>query len=178
MVTLPPLHYQDIKDLPYILQEYLRILRQIVMNGLLNHNDLQNIQGGSATERYHLSASQAAILNNTTSGKYTPTLTNVTNLDASTAYECQYIRVGNNVTVAGKVDIDPTAAAAIELGISLPVASNFGAQEDCGGTAASPTNASAQAIRADSANDRAALVGIASHTNNQSYFFTFTYEII
>lgn len=33
-------------------------LRNLVNNTLLNHNDLQNIQGGSASERYHLTSGQ------------------------------------------------------------------------------------------------------------------------
>lgn len=33
-------------------------LRNIVNSTLVNHNDLQNIQGGGATERYHLTAGQ------------------------------------------------------------------------------------------------------------------------
>src|SRR5438552_1367658 len=37
------------------------------------------------------------------SGSYTPRLTNVANLSASTAYTCQWMRVGNTVTVSGKV---------------------------------------------------------------------------
>ncbi len=33
-------------------------LRNLINNALPNHNDLLNIQGGSATERYHLTAAQ------------------------------------------------------------------------------------------------------------------------
>ena len=113
-------------------------------------------------------------------GVYTPTLTNVANLDASTAYQCQWMRVGTVVTVSGKVDIDPTlASVATQLGISLPVASNFGAEEDCGGTAA--PNAVIDnpcAIRADAANDRAELNYVNASVANHAMFFSFTYRII
>src|SRR5439155_66361 len=44
------------------------------------------------------------------SGTYTPTLTNSVNVAASTAYTCQYLRVGSVVTVSGQMDIDPTGA--------------------------------------------------------------------
>jgi hypothetical protein len=58
------------------------------------------------------------------SGTYTPTLSNTTNIAASAAFVCQYQRVGNVVTVSGRVNITPTAASvASELGISLPIAS-------------------------------------------------------
>jgi hypothetical protein len=50
-------------------------------------------------------------LSDVVSGSYTPTLVNVANLDASTAYSCQYVRVGSVVIVSGQVDVDPTAAA-------------------------------------------------------------------
>ena len=113
-------------------------------------------------------------------GKYTPTLTNVANLDASTAYECQYIRAGNIVMVSGKVSVDPTLnATSTQLGISLPFASNFGAQEDCAGSAHAPGVAGmGAAILADAANDRAQLQFISNDTTNQAMYFTFMYEII
>ncbi len=110
---------------------------------------------------------------------YTPTLTNVTNLDASTAYQCQYMRVGSVVTVSGKVDVDPTAAGAARLGISLPIASDFGAEEDCGGVAFAPGLAGEGcAISADNINNRADMRWIAVDTTNAPRFFTFTYRII
>lgn len=201
--NLPPLNYQEFKDLPYSVQEYLRILRGIVVGAIsgavpwasvdksgsnLNeivardHADLQNMQGGSAGQRYHLTSAQeasVAALPVFASGTYTPTLFNVANVAASTAYQCQYMRLGSVVTVSGKVDIDPTAAAATQLGISLPVASNLGAQEDCAGTAAASGIAGqVAAIRGDAANNRAELVYIAVDLTNQPMYFTFTFEVI
>lgn len=113
-------------------------------------------------------------------GTSTPTLTNVANLDGSTAYEVQYIRVGNTVTVSGRVDIDPTSAAtSTQLGISLPVASNFGAIEDCAGTAfASGVANQGAAILADTVNDRAQMQFISGDLTNQAMYFTFTYQVI
>lgn len=115
-----------------------------------------------------------------TSGTYTPTLTNASNLDGSTAYLCQYLRVGNSVTVSGKVDVDPTApGASTTLAISLPIASNFGSTGDCGGTASSSTiSGIAAAIRADNTNDVAKLQFIATDVTNSTLWFSFTYRII
>jgi hypothetical protein len=117
---------------------------------------------------------------NMQSGTYTPTLTNVANLDGSTAYQCQYMRLGNVVTVSGKVDINPTlTATSTQLGISLPVASNLGAAEDCAGTAVSPTIAGMSgAILGDTTNDRAQLQFMSSDINSNAMYFTFTYEVI
>lgn len=112
------------------------------------------------------------------SGTYTPGLTNVTNVAASTAYLCQWIRVGNVVTVSGKVDIDATGTGATELGIALPIASAMTVEENLGGTASSAALASlSAAVRADATNDRAAVVFVATSLTNDSYFFTFTYLI-
>lgn len=120
-------------------------------------------------------------ISNIISGVYTPTLTNVTNVAASTAYECQYIRVGSVVTVSGKLDIDQTGAGAYEVGISLPIASNLGAEEDCSGVGAGRNAAitgSAIYIMADVANNRASFNGSDTDVSNHSHFFSFTYSII
>ncbi len=116
----------------------------------------------------------------TASGVYTPTLFNVANVAASTAYQCQYARVGSVVTVSGKVDVDPTlAATSTQVGISLPVASNIGALEDCCGTAfASGIAAQGAAILGDMTNDRAQMQWISSDITNQSMYFHFQYRII
>jgi hypothetical protein len=42
------------------------------------------------------------------SGTYTPTWTGLTNVDSITAYSCQYLRVGDTVTVSGYVGINAT----------------------------------------------------------------------
>jgi hypothetical protein len=114
------------------------------------------------------------------SGVYTPTLTNVANLSASTAYECQYLRMGSTVTVSGKVDIDPVAGATqTQLGITLPIVSNLGAVEDCAGVAFCPTIAAqGAAILGDSVNNRAQLEYISGDVTNQPFYFTFSYQII
>lgn len=113
------------------------------------------------------------------SGTFTPTLTNTTNVAASTAYLSQWIRVGNVITVTGKVDIDVTSAAATELNISLPIASLLANEQNLAGTANSAAAAAlSAAIRADATNDRAAVVFVATSLTNDSYFFTFTYTVL
>lgn len=110
---------------------------------------------------------------------YTPTLTNVTNLDGSTAFQCHYIRVGDVVHVAGKFQANPTAAAATELGMSLPIASNLlSADEQLAGTAFCPGVQQGAAIQADATNNRASINWVANDTANRAFQFTFTYRII
>lgn len=115
------------------------------------------------------------------SGTYTPELFNTTNVAVSANYQCQWLRVGNVVTVSGKVDIDPTLAGNTVLGISLPIASNLGSDEDLAGAASAP-GAAAQgaALLGDAANNRATMqyVAIAAALGNLSYYFTFIYEVI
>lgn len=113
-------------------------------------------------------------------GTYTPTLTNVTNVDASTARLATYMRVGNTVTVGGQLDIDPTTtASATVLGISLPIASNFSTSYEAGGVAfATGITGMGGGIEADATNDRVSLKFIASDVTNQTMTYSFAYEVI
>ena len=113
------------------------------------------------------------------SGIYTPTLTNVANIDASTAFSCQYMRVGDTVTVSGRANVDPTATGSVLLGISLPIASNFANLNECAGAAFCPSlSGVGAAILADATNDRAQMEWIATNTANQALFFNFSYRVI
>lgn len=112
------------------------------------------------------------------SGVYIPSLTNTTNVAASTAYECQYLRIGAIVHVSGRLDIDPTAAALTELGMSLPVASDFGATEDLAGCGFCTAVQQGTAIFGDAVNNRAFFRFLANDTANRDFFFTFTYQVI
>ena len=148
--------------------------------GGIDHNLLTNLQGGTANQYYHTTAAQNTAVGTLTGTTYTPTLTNVANLDASTAYQCQYMRISNTVFVSGRVDVDPTlAATSTKLGISLPVASNIGATEDVGGAAfASGIAGQGASILGDAANDRAQMQWLSGDVTNQAMYFTFGYQII
>jgi hypothetical protein len=115
---------------------------------------------------------------NVFSGTYTPTLTNSTNVAASTAYVCQYMRVGNVVTVSGQVDIDPTTTGGTEVRLSLPVASYFTLANQVGGTFNSTVAQVGGAIFANTSNDDARFIYSATLTTNTSFYFTFTYRVI
>lgn len=117
--------------------------------------------------------------NNILSGTYTPTLTNAANLDASTTNVCQYLRVGNVVTVSGLVDVDPTTnGSTTRLGISLPIASTIANVFECAGTASGIATASnCAAIRGDTTNHRAEMIWVAIQNSNQNMYFSFTYLV-
>lgn len=114
------------------------------------------------------------------SGTYTPTLTNSTNVAASTAFVCRYFRIGDIVTVSGQVNIDPTNAAATVtlLGISLPIASNLANTEQLSGTSGCPNIAQSGAVYADTTNDRAILSFPAANNSNAAHAFVFTYQVL
>ena len=140
-----------------------------------------DVTGGIATSRTTVTA-PATTDGNIFSGTYTPTLTGVTNVTSSTAYVCQYMRVGNVVTVSGKIEVTPTLNnAQTTIGISLPIASNFANSGECGGsshTVANTTAGHGAAIYADATNDRAEMDYFETHGVSDTFAFSFTYQII
>ena len=46
----------------YTWADWYQKIRFIINDGQINHNDLQNLQGGTSTERYHLTAAQVALI--------------------------------------------------------------------------------------------------------------------
>lgn len=111
---------------------------------------------------------------------YTPGLTNVANLSASTAYSAQYMRLGSSVLVSGRVDVDPVlAATSTQLGLDLPVASNFANANECAGTVFSPTIAAQGAsILGDATNNRAQMEWISADVTNQPMYYIYLYRVI
>ena len=138
--------------------------------------DFQEITIGSG-----LSMSGTALVTTLTlaTGTYTPTLTNGTNVAASTAYQCQYTRIGDVVTVAGRVDIDPTSSsAATILDMSLPIASNIAATEVLFGTFSAPLASQGGGIYGDATNDTAEFQMFANSASNLAHYFVFVYQVV
>lgn len=123
---------------------------------------------------------------NITSGTFTPIVTNTTNITSSTGTSAgsQYSRVGDVVTVSGTIDVTITTAAgtASEIGLSLPIASNFANGNQCAGTFSitSPalTSYSSGAIFSDATNDRARLTFNALASGAQTLQYQYTYRIL
>jgi hypothetical protein len=143
-----------------------------------------DVTGGIKTSRTAVTA-PATSDGNIFSGTYTPTLSNGNLIDVagSTAYVCQYMRVGDVVTVSGKVDIAVTGTGFTQLNMTLPVPSNFTAAENCAGVAqvsySGGTINEAAGIRADTTNDRAQIAFWGNVTGAaQSFTFTYTYRVI
>lgn len=133
----------------------------------------------NATQVATIISSAVASALNITAGTYTPTLTNVTNLSASTANLSHYLRVGSMVIVMGYAGVDPTAAGNTELGISLPIASNLTTDTQLVGNAAALAVAGQSAgIVGSVANDRARMIWVAVDTSNVNMFYLFMYLVV
>lgn len=144
----------------------------------LSDDRLINLPDGDGTVAIFADASLPILQ----SGTYTPTLTNSTNISASTAFACQYMRVGNTVTVSGRVDIDVTTASTSSiLRMTLPVNTAFTAREQAGGTASTYSfSGDVIAIRGNqSSSAYVEFIWIANaDATNHAYHFSFTYQLL
>lgn len=113
-------------------------------------------------------------------GTFTPTLTNTLNIDSTTPQQCQYLRVGNTVTVSGIILVNPTAAGDTQVGMSLPVASDLNISENLGGAGVWFGLGSFVPVRfiGDSVNNRADINFTATDGNSRALTFSFTYLVI
>lgn len=116
------------------------------------------------------------------SGTYTPSLVNTLNIASSTAGPCQYMRVGNVVTVSGQVTVDATTAGASTiLRMSLPISSTLTTSAYCGGAGASVTSGAygnSMAILGDTSANNAEFRWLPTLATAQIYNFTFTYQVV
>lgn len=111
-------------------------------------------------------------------GIYTPTLTGITNVTSSTAYECGYIGVGQEISVSRmRIDVIPTTTGTTRIRASLPVASTIigvyhleGSGEDTPGT----TGAS---VQGDTTNNEALIEFTASTATLHTFHINFGYRI-
>lgn len=110
---------------------------------------------------------------NLTSGTYTPTLTNTTNITSSTANNCTYTLVGNQVTVYGSADVTTTLAVASVILISLPIVSDITQRTDLNGLANAQTAIATNGIvRGEATADSAELdfIGLSVGGSGRIYF--------
>lgn len=114
-------------------------------------------------------------------GTYTPTLTNGTNVSGSTSAVCQWLRVGNTVTVSGRISVTHTSGVtATDIGISLPVASAITSAIQCAGVAVSSdaTAPVAGEVYGDATNDRATALYTSASAGSNTLTFQFTYLVV
>lgn len=137
-----------------------------------------DVVGGIKTSRTAVTA-PAATDGNIFSGTYTPTGYTGTNTTVVTPLTCQYMRVGNVVTVSGRAQVTVTTSSTLsDFSLSLPIASNLITLSDCSGTFTSGTNATNGCVIGDPTNDRAFFQMFATNAGSQPFTFSFTYQII
>jgi hypothetical protein len=146
-----------------------------------------DVTGGIQTSRTGVT-SPATTDGNIFSGTYTPQQLSIggiaqnTNVDAVTYQLAQYMRVGNMVTVSGRVDIDATATGNTIVQFSVPIASNFSSTAQGAGTAAftsaTVANNSFARLSAQTTDDCIFLQCNSTNTASVSWFYNFTYRII
>lgn len=113
------------------------------------------------------------------SGTYNPVVTAVTNIsNAGDYFPTMYTRIGDIVTVMGRLDVQPTIIDYTELAITLPIPSNFADVEDCSGVAFANFVIQGAEIVADTTNNRALMQFQANTTLNCPMSYTFTYRIL
>lgn len=145
-----------------------------------NGNDSILVHGTDSTIKKK-SFTSLLTLNNVTSGTYTPTLFNTTNITSTTAQNATWTRVGNVITVDGSFDVTTTLAVASVVGISLPGpgASAFGAATDLNGLGSAETAIASNIVaKADTGNQRAQLnfIGLSVGGSGRIYYhFAYTY---
>lgn len=138
------------------------------------------LSGGGTANFLRADGTWAAPSSSTTlaHGTFTPTTANVSNIDVSTMQNCQYLRVGNTVTVSGSVDVDATTASSITvISMTLPVASNLPDYFQLAGAITSEGTGYGSVL-GDAATDRAVLRFTPSVNTSVRYSFTFTYIVL
>ena len=113
-----------------------------------------------------------------TSGTYTPTVTNKSNIaSVGTVTDAHYFRIGNEVTVRGRFIATPTATGATEVYVTLPVASNLAAATDLVGTGYVDDYLTT-AIIGDPTGDQAIIVANVASTSALNFLYDFTYTVV
>ncbi len=121
----------------------------------------------------------------TSHGVYTPTLTNIANVDTSTVRPAFWTRIGNVVTVSGIITVldITTTGISTKFRLNLPVASNLGSFWDLAGNGSSDPITSAidaMAVIGDPTNDEAEFRGFLNGSDalKQTVSYKFSYEVI
>jgi len=113
-------------------------------------------------------------------GTYTPTLTNTTNIDSSGVSDTFiYTRIGNIVHISGSVTINTTAAgdAQTSLEISLPIASNFSTFYQAQGVGTCTTAQRGGIVFSQPTNDRLLFQFASEGTVEREYMIIAQYAI-
>jgi hypothetical protein len=119
------------------------------------------------------------VADNVKSGTYTPTIGLITNAASSTAYTCQYMRVGNVVTVSGIATVTATTLGTnTRISMTLPVSSNFDFAYRAGGGGGGRGTTIVSVISAGASTSTVYMDFTPLTTSPYDYFFSYTYLIL
>lgn len=127
------------------------------------------------------SGSGTASLLTVKSGTWTPTVSAGVNIDSTSNAAGNYIQIGNQVTCAFALTLDPTAAASTltTFEITIPVASNFSTSRQCNGSGGfDKTPGAAAVVYGSAANDTALIQFFSTSTASGDIRGTFVYSVI
>jgi hypothetical protein len=115
-------------------------------------------------------------------GEYTPTVTNVANVTSSSANAAQWTRIGDFITVYGRLTFDPTAAGYCRLNLTLPVSSNnFANSDQANGLANGEKGAATHGnlgIYAIASTKTVRVAGYVTYTDNTNHYYSFRYKVV
>jgi len=122
---------------------------------------------------------------NLASGTYSPTISGASGATSVSASDAQYMRVGNTVTVSGRITATPSStSAAFLFYMTVPVSSSFSSESQAGGVASkgndqTPATACVGAISAEGGGSRVLMTFSHSPTTTSGiFFYSFTYQIL
>lgn len=110
-----------------------------------------------------------------TSGTYTPTLTNNSNVSSSTTRVNRWIRIGSQVFVSGQITLTTSSGSASFL-IDLPVSSTFGGNTYLLSGSGSSTAGAVLSFVASSSNNQA-FVNVTGLVSGEDVSYSFAYTV-
>jgi len=116
--------------------------------------------------------------NTVTSGVYLPTAANVSNTSAITADTAQFMRVGNVVTVSGRIVFSNTLTDFSQISLSLPFATVVSSVRNVAGTANENIAEKIGIIRGRTGTNDALLEINGLNTSTYTVYYTYTYRIL
>lgn len=123
---------------------------------------------------------QWSVINSSPADTYTPNLSNPINLNSQTAFPCQYVQIGNCVTVSGKIKLDPTIVATIStIEMSLPIViSTFGSDYEAAGAGMCNSRSQGFSILANPGTNNVIISLVSVAAVGRDYSFSFTYQLV
>ena len=120
------------------------------------HNSLTGLQGGTTNEYYHVTNTEYTALTGSTQGTWTPTFTNLTvvNGTGGATYSGRYSRIGRTVFYTIKIVCTGTATTASVAGTTYCTLPVAATQDDTVDVANATTRLSVGSGYLDSTNDR------------------------